>query len=312
MVIKKKNHILPRMVIKRWEKCNGKIFEKELNRVRKIQKKDFSVEYYYSLGKEDDELENRISKFECYIASVLKKINDSEQEVVLNVKEIEILKLYAVLQSCRNHNTSPVIKEDESGIYLNNNYLFGVCLVETQEDAVNITKKICDEFDKIIKLNDNDVYESSLCYGMHLVLAYNNSNAFLISETTAIIECSMDSDYMFTYIPISPNISLILAKTKYFYDYASIENTKIRFGNKYGNGIPDPYLSNVLDDYKLIYNGKKMTDGKVCIKYINLSKNEINCLNSIIYEDGQKILYSSEQYLESAKRKCNIRIVNCN
>ena len=63
-MVKKNNHLLPRMVIKRWEEHNGKIYDKETKQIRDVEKLDYSKEYYYSLGKVDDELENRISVFE--------------------------------------------------------------------------------------------------------------------------------------------------------------------------------------------------------------------------------------------------------
>lgn len=156
--IKKKNHLLPRMIIKRWEEKDGKIFDKENYLSREIDKLDYSEKYYYSLGKEDDVLENRISKFEAYVGNLLKRINISVTQIELTEKEMEMLKLYVLLQSCRTHNTSPVIISDESGIYQKNNYLFGVPLVETQESAVKLTSMICDEFDRIMQLDDSAKY----------------------------------------------------------------------------------------------------------------------------------------------------------
>ena len=165
-------------------------FDKEKNKIRKVNKYDYSEKYYYSLGKEDDELENRISTFETYIANILKQLNAAQNSIELTKKDLEILKLYVVLQSCRNNNTSPVIKNDESGIYINNNYLFGVPLVTTQEEAVQVTTLICDEFNKIKNSNDNfDNITSQFCLGLHLFIVTNENSEFIISETTSIIEC---------------------------------------------------------------------------------------------------------------------------
>ncbi len=319
--IKKNNHLLPRMVIKRWEEHDGKIYDKGENISRPINKLDYSEKYYYSLGKEDDVLENRISKFEAYIGNLLKKINFSDTQIELTEKEMEILKLYVLLQSCRTHNTSPVILFDESDLYKNNNYLFGVPLVETQESAVKITAMICDEFDRIIQLSETAKYSynyrflafgeinSHMLMGLHLVIAKNNFNGFLISETTAVIECTLDSDFLFSYTPVSPSISLLLVKSKYFFTPSEIEYTKVRFGRKYGNGNPDPHISEAIKDYKLCFNANITKEHKVIIKYINLTEYEMWFLNSIIYEDGTKILYSNQNELDKAKIKNNSRYI---
>lgn len=81
MNIKINNHLLPRMVIKRWEENNGKIFDKEENKIKKVNKYDYSEKYYYSLGKKDDELENRISAFESYIGNILKQLNEAQSSI---------------------------------------------------------------------------------------------------------------------------------------------------------------------------------------------------------------------------------------
>ncbi|MGM9880993.1 MAG: DUF4238 domain-containing protein [Bacilli bacterium] len=311
MGTKKNNHLLPRMVIKRWEEHNGKIFDKETNQIREVEQLDYSKEYYYSLGKVDDELENRISVFEGYIGRILKQLNEATDKVELSEKDMEILKLYACLQSCRNDSTSSYINEDESGIYQNNNYIFGTPVISTQDEAVKLTTLICDEFERIKKLDNNMKYNynyrfmnfgginSMMVMGLHLVIVGNDSNEFLVSETTAVVECTLDGDYLFTYVPVSPKIGLILAKSKYFYTKDEIENTKVRLGMKYG-GWPDPYLSEVLDDEKLIFYGKP-NSGKVTFKIVKLDITEIVKLNTVIYEDGHKILFSNEDALKNAK-----------
>ena len=311
-MVKVNNHLLPRMVIKRWEAHDGKIYDKVNDKIRSVDRLDYSEKYYYSLGKVDDTLENRISHFEQYVGNILKDLDEAKDSIELSEKDMEILKLYAYLQSCRNENTSPYIKSDESGIYMNNNYLFGVPHVSTQEEAVKITSRICDEFERIKNLGSTAKYSydyrfligdgvnSPLLRGLHLVIVSNSTNSFITSETTAVIECSMDSDYMFTFVPVSPKIGLILAKSKYFYDIEQIEYTKARFGRKYGNFYPDPRLSEVISDSKLIFNGIA-SDAKVKLSICELSRQEIYNLNSVIYEDGNKILFSNEEALKESK-----------
>lgn len=310
-MVKKNNHLLPRMVIKRWEEHNGKIYDKETKQIRDVEKLDYSKEYYYSLGKVDDELENRISVFEGYIGQILKQLNEATDKVKLSEKDMEILKLYVCLQSCRNDNTSTYIIEDESGIYQNNNYIFGVPLISTQDEAIKVTSLICDEFEKIKKLDNKSKYNydyrfmtvnginSLLGFGLHLVIVNNDKNEFLISETTAVIECTIDGDYLFTYVPVSPKIGLILAKSKYFYTRETIEYTKNRLGMEHC-GFPDTYLSEILEDGKLIFNGI-IKDGEVTFDIVRLDMSEIIKLNTVIYEDGQKILFSNEDALNNAK-----------
>ena len=121
-------------------------------------------------------------------------------------------------------------------------------------------------------------------------------------------ECTLDGDYLFTYVPVSPKIGLILAKSRYFYTAEIIEATKIRLGEKY-SGKPDPYLSVVLEDTKLIFSGKAK-EGKVTLSIIKLAKDEISTLNSVIYEDGNNILFSNEASLNDAKRGNEARKVS--
>lgn len=311
---KKNNHLLPRLVIKRWENNNGLLFNKSTNRSRKIRDLDYSKKYYYSLGKVDDVLENRIYAFESYIGNILKELNIAKENFTISSFDACILKLYVILQSCRNDNSSSVILSDESGIYQNNNYLFGVPLVNTQEEAVSITSKICDDFETLLKIKKGEITsdkEVSFNFNcilsfLHLVIASNLDNAFLVSETTAIIECDIDGNFLYTYVPVSPNKALILAKSKYFYDEETINQIKIRLGT----GIPDEYLSCIIDDYKLM-NTAKQSGLKLTFDIIELSKTEAQGLNSIIYEDGDKILFCNYEALEQAKTSLDCRKIKC-
>ena len=307
---KRNNHLLPRLVIKRWENNNGLLFDKSTNRSRKIRHLDYSKEYYYSLGKVDDALENRISAFESYIGNILKELNIAKENFTISSFDACILKLYVILQSCRNENTSPVILSDESDIYQNNNYLVGVPLVTTQEEAVSITSKICDDFETLIRLkngeiiNDKEIsfnFNFALSF-LHLVIVSNPDKSFLVSDTTAIIECDIDGNYLYTYVPISPNKALILAKSEYFNDEETINQTKIRLGT----GILDEYLSCIIDDYKLIDTAKQ-SGSELIFGIIELSKPEVQGLNSIIYEDGDKILFCNQEALEQAKTSLECR-----
>lgn len=314
MAIKKYNHLLPRMIIKRWKECEGKIYNKNTEKTINVSKNNYAKKYYYSLGKKDDKLENRIANFESYVGNLLKKINKIESKCIeFSIKDMEILKLYVVLQSCRNDNTSPVILDDESGFYRNNDYLFGIPLIKTQEEAIEWTSIICDEFDGLKKLTDNEIidqYKNGFLYkeklplntiGQHLVIVNNNSNAFIVSEVTSIIECSIDNNYMLTYVPVSPKIGLILANSKYFFNSENIQNEKIK--------KCDEYLSMEIEDEKLVFNGD-IFKSAIKINFVKLNEHEINCLNSIIFEDGNKILFSNEDFLNKAKERNKSRHIS--
>ena len=329
MVIKINNHLLPRLITKNWKQEKGKLYDKELEIKRNIQKLDYSEKYYYSLGKPDDALENRISKFENVITLILKKVNNAEKSIRLTGKEIELLKLFCVLAACRQDNTSSLIKGDESGIYADNNYIFGVPLIKTKEEAVKTTSSIIDDFEKISKLpkdtkfrNWSRVIEAEYSgsfynLGQHLVILRNDNNSNIISDICAIIEYTMDSDYLFTYVPISPKTALVLVKSKYYDNLEEYIYTLKRFGSKYGNGKSDPYLSAIFENNEhILFNSyssvrsavhlketyfkvKEYVEATVHIKSVSL--NEIRQFNSVIFEDGKKILYTNEKELEFAK-----------
>ena len=116
----------------------------------------------------------------------------------------------------------------------------------------------------------------------------------------------MDGNFLYTYVPVSPNKALILAKSKYFNDEETINQTKIRLGA----GIPDEYLSCIIDDYKLM-NTTKQFGSKLTFDIVELSKTEVQGLNSIIYEDGDKILFCNQEALEHAKTSLECRKIKC-
>jgi|SRR5690554_5433466 len=325
---KANNHLLPRLIIKKWEKSDGRLYNKKTKRNRKIKYEDYSKKYYYSLGKVDDVLENRISVFENKIAPILAKVDDAEKVIRLTGKEVELLKLFCVLAACRQDNTSSLIKNDESGIYKDNNYIFGVPLIKTQEEAVGITGRIIDDFDRINALSDSSEFNnwsrittksnnSFYTLGQHLVVLRNENNSNIISDICAVIECTMDSDYLFTYVPISPKTSLVLVKSKYYDNYEEYLFTLQRFGRKYGSGNPDPYISAIFEkrehilfnSYSSVRSAVHVNETYIKIKNYNnvvisikdISLQEIRQFNSIFFEDGEKIVFTNEEELNFAK-----------
>ncbi|MDE5548870.1 MAG: DUF4238 domain-containing protein, partial [Clostridia bacterium] len=140
--VKKNNHYYSRFHVMKWFDNGGKIYDKDTKTSRKIDlQKDFTIKYYYSESENapTNELEDRISVFESYIGEIIKKVDTSYDKVHLTGKEYEMLKLYCVLCANRHHFSTEVIKKDESGIYRNNNYIFGVQSVKTKEDSLIMT-----------------------------------------------------------------------------------------------------------------------------------------------------------------------------
>ena len=339
---KKNNHLYPKFHIKKWIDSGGKIYDKEIENIRKWNSsKDYTLKYYYSLGEENSELEDRISKFETYIAPIILKIDKAESEVVLTGKELELLKLYCVLCGSRHSFTSEVIKEDESGIYQSNNYLWGLHRAESQEQAIGITQQIIRDFENIVSLDENiesqishwmidpQYVYSTYTVGLHIAIGRADSPMLCISDRFCIIENTMDSDFLYSYVPISPKTALFLVKSKYYMDQETFDRTKVRFGEKYGSGIPDQYLSVIMGSSK-IYDAEdalfcsyyrvrscvhvketyltRNTVSKATVKINVLPKFVFQQFNSVFCEDGTKILFCDEDQLKFAlNHKLNCR-----
>lgn len=345
MAVKKNNHLYPALHIRKWESLGGYLLNKKTGKIRKIHNDDFTSRYYYSLGLEDDTLENRIQVFESYIGDLIKTIDGANQSVYLSGKDIEILKLYCVLSACRQHHTSEVIKEDESGYYSSNNYLFGIHRIKTQEEAVAITTQVMDSFDELRVAPIDKVFEHSHrimnpkssgsihTFGTHIVIFRSENNTVMVSDVCSIIENTLDGDHLYTYVPISPKSALLLVKTKYYLDLNTFENTKERLARKHGGFKPDPYLSVILGGHKENYEQElfcsyyryklKVTVPKetyivsnqyksAFVKISSLPDFVFQQFNRIFYEDGEKILFVNNDNINEVKSiKLDYRYVTC-
>lgn len=328
------NHLYPAFHIRKWAASGGQIYDKTKGESREIKpQEDYSLKYYYSLGEKNSELEDRISIFEARIGELIKEIDQAEESIKLSGKEIELLKLYCILCGSRHQFTSEVITEDESGIYVSNNYLYGLHRAKNQKEAIDITKSIMDDFDKINALDDNiytwidytlispEFIYSTLTVGLHIAIARAENPIICISNRFCIIENTLDSDFLYSYVPISPTTAIFLVKSKYYLDKETFEYTKRRFGKKYGNGAPDSYLSVILGDLegydyedklfcsysrmkscvhiKEVYLPQQKTNNAL-IKINHLSKEVFRQYNAIFCEDGDKILYCDKAELDWA------------
>ena len=331
---KKNNHLYPKFHIKKWIDLGGKIFNKKTGNIRKwYSSVDYTMKYYYSLGEKNSELEDRISKFESYIAPIILKIDKAENEVALTGKELELLKLYCVLCGSRHSFTSEVITEDDSGIYQSNNYLWGLHRAKDQNQAIGVTKQIISDFEKIISLDDDiesqisfDIIDPKFAYsiytiGLHIAIGRSETPMLCISDRFCIIENTLDSDFLYSYMPISPKTALFLVKSKYYIDQETFEHTKDRFGRIYGSGHPDQYLSIIMGSSKkydvedALFCSYYRVRSSVHIQETYISRNrakqvkaKISVLpnfvfkqfNSIFCEDGTKILFCDEEELRFA------------
>lgn len=153
---KQNNHLYPAFHIRKWVDVGGQVYDKSSQRKNKCRninyQKDFTAKFYYSLGKDDSVLEDRLSRFEYTIAPLIERIDSSEKSVYLTGKELELIKLYCLLCANRHANTCEVIKSDEANIYRSNAYVFGTHRNETQKEAVEMTTMIVKEYEKLIEM----------------------------------------------------------------------------------------------------------------------------------------------------------------
>jgi hypothetical protein len=332
---KKYNHLYPALHIRKWQSLNGKIYDKDSREIRDIHVRDFTQKYYYSLGKRDDALENRIQVFEAYIGKLIKIIDQANDSVYLTGKDIEILKLYCALSVSRQHHTSEVVLSDESGFYKSNNYLFGTHKSSTQNNSINSTKVIMDDFEKLKstpndkqfcqthRIMDPNTMGSVHTLGTHLCIIRNNKNGIIVSDRCSIIENTMDGDHLYSYIPISPSSALLLVKSKYYLSEDIYYKSISRLARKHGAIKPDRYMSVIFGDSSKVnhenalfcsyyrYKSNVHVDNNVFIESLCYKSAHVRIIylpcyifrqfNGVFYQDGKKILYINNDDLEKAK-----------
>lgn len=335
---KQNNHLYPVFHIRKWVDAGGQIYDKcsqKENKCRPVYyKKDFSAKYYYSLGREDSTLEDRLSQFEHTIAPLIERIDSAEKSVHLTGKELELIKLYCLLCASRHANTCEVIKSDEANIYRSNDYVFGTHRNETQEDAVDMTTVLVEVYEKMMGKPDDmnagvgnirfGVYSPTIwTAGLHISVVRADTPVILISDRFCILENTIDSDHLYAYIPISPRTALLLVNGEYYFDAETLYETEERFGEKYGGGTPDEYLSELfgaeVGDYEdrlfcEYYSQSSLEkpiekeSNSIYIRINDLPKEVFRLFNSIYCEDGEKILFCDKNELEFAlKHKLQCR-----
>lgn len=327
---KQNNHLYPAFHIRKWVDAGGQVYDKSSHRKNKCRninyQKDFTAKFYYSLGKDDSVLEDRLSRFEYTIAPLIERIDSSEENIYLTGKELELIKLYCLLCANRHANTCEVIKSDEANIYRSNDYVFGTHRNETPKEAVDMTTMIVKEYEKLIEMpsemNAGAQREESFFYapvvwtaGLHLSIVRADAPVLLISDRFCILENTIDSDHLYAYIPISPKTALLLVNSEYYFNEEAFCRTKAWFGEKYGNGVPEEYLSDLFgaevgkfeDSLFCEYYSQPTMEqhieretNSLYVKINYLPKEIFRLFNSIYCEDGEKILFCDQEELDFA------------
>ena len=125
-----------------------------------------------------------------------------------------------------------------------------------------------------------------------------------------IIICkTIDSNYLYTYVPISPKTSLLLINSSYYNELNSYYSKLDEYD--------DPYLSllfNYEEDilfhsYNHVRSNVHINEEYLFVEKYNMARVLIDKVsedifkdfNSIIYSDGTKILFTNEKGLNDAK-----------
>ena len=154
--------------------------------------------------------------------------------------------------------------------------------------------------------------------GLHISVVRADAPIILISDRFCILENTIDSAHLYAYIPISPRTALLLVNSEYYFDEETFYETEERFGEKYGDGTPDEYLSDLfgaeVDAYEdrlfceyytqptMAQRIEKETNS-IYIRINDLPKEVFRLFNSIYCEDGEmNYLLESEHFVRDTNR----------
>lgn len=343
--VTKNSHYIPNFHLKKWMQINASIFDKANGKTIKLTDKSstryFSQEFYYSHN-QDDTLEKRLAKFEAFISRLIAKIDLADNTIALTGKELYLLKLYCYLCACRQDNTTEVIKFDESGIYRSNNYLWGIPQIHGRDNIIQFTESIVTEFERVHNdkefvslesfslISDMTIFDNHIrlnLKNLHLCIFRNTENNIALSDVFAIIENTLDSDHLYTYIPVSPKTALFLVKTKYYITAEKIFESRIRLAQNNG-AYADPYLSVIFEHeelelvcpYYLVRSAVHIQEtylpktdfSTVTIKIQDLSNEVVDKFNSIMYEDSHFFIFKDNNQLDRAKNPLFDRVISVN
>lgn len=339
------SHFIPNFHLKKWMHIGASIFDKAKEKSIRLTNASsiryFSQKFYYS-HENDDTLEKRLAKFEAFISHLIIKIDGAENAVTLTGKELYLLKLYCYLCACRQDNTTEVIKSDESGIYQSNHYLWGIPQIHGKDNIIQFTESIVAEFERVINdkafvsledfspIINMTIFDNHIRLNLkklHLCIFRNDDSNIALSDVFAVIENTIDSDHLYTYIPVSPKTALFLVKTKYYITAERIFESRNRLAQNNG-AYADPYLSVIFEheelklvcSYYLVRSAVHVKEtylpktdfSNVTIQIRNLSNVIVDKLNSIMYEDCHYFVYKNTEQLEKSKISVPDRVITVN
>lgn len=330
---KTKNHLIPAFHIRKWIDGKRVLYNTKQNTYSELTQDIFFEENYYDAAGER-ELEDRISTFEAYVGKLIKKIDDCDGEVKLKGNDLTILKFYCMFCACRQEKTTEIILDDDFGMYRSNNYLFGVPRLTEKKEVISFVKLLLDEFDMAKKPENFNFYSllnrfqrvftnarNSIHMSMinlHLSIVRSENEGLLIGDVFAIIENTIDSDHLYTYIPMSPKTGFLLVKTKYYKDYNTLEYSKRRLASNNG-GVKDPYLSVVFASsmerelicsysyeelfvsIKPMFIERKNYD-LVSVEIVKISRSSEFMLNGVMVNDSEYVIVQDKRIVDFANK----------
>jgi hypothetical protein len=311
------NHYVPSLHLRKWTSQGGKVFVKKDQESRNIENTDFSQKYYYWIDG-SNELEKRIGRFESYIGNIIIMIDKSNDSVNLNAKQLFLLKLYSLLCTYRQENTTEIIKSDFFGMYEGNQYRFGSKNLTSKEEVILETEKVITLFEIVHKMkkfnveaiNDNEIYTNLSM--LHLSIIRSNEIEFMISDVFTIIENTLDNEHLYAYTPVSPRSAILLVQTLYYKDFETLKLHKNRLNFLRGKMRPDPYLSTIFcrqlpeNNYSEVdlicsYNLNSNSMDTFSLRVNHVLEEVAIYLNSILFQDSNKIVYLKNESLKLAK-----------
>ncbi len=311
------NHYVPSLHLKKWTSQGGKVYLKEERKSRSIEKIDFAEKYYYWIDG-SNELEKRIGQFESYIGNIMILIDKSNESVNLNTKQLFLLKLYSLLCTYRQENTTEIIRSDFFGMYEGNQYRFGSKNLRTKEEVINETEKVISLFEVVQKMKkfdvqsikNNEIYVNLSM--LHISIIRSNVIEFMISDVFTVIENTLDNEHLYAYTPVSPKSAILLVQTLYYKDLKALEQHKNELNFLRGKTRPDPYLSTIFcrklgeHEYSEIdlirsYDLNDSPENIFSIRVNHVLDEVAIYLNSILFEDSNKIVFLKNKSLNLAK-----------
>ncbi len=278
-------HQYPNFLIKNWKaKPWSKI---EQRRVKYNKQRHMGQKNYYPL-----ELEKKLSIVEQQISIIFKKIDEFKggQFEFTHVEWFKII-LYCKIQAIRLENIVHYINQPDEFFPGNNNFLFGVFTTDNKKEALSLTNVYCDEF---LKSNKGiDEFQESVVSALGIVIWKNNFKSFVATENALFKEVDIDGNFLFIYLPISPQTAVVISKNSYFSSVDNLEYTKRRNGDsRVAMSIKDDFLINGFSHEGMFHLPFIHAAPKRIPVYYGSS--EYDSIINAMCKDSKKIIFSEE------------------